>query len=133
MSRSRSAARAADARTWRKPEEPSQATCRRRCSRSKAGLSSAYKFCPACAKPLAAGEYGAAQRLGCDCGFVHWDNPLPVVAAIVEHEGGVILARNKTGADPKMFGLITGFLEKGETPEAAVAREVREELSLEAT
>jgi NADH pyrophosphatase NudC (nudix superfamily) len=64
---------------------------------------------------------------------VHWDNPLPVVAAIVEHDGGVILARNKAWADPKMFGLITGFLEKGEAPEAAVAREVKEELSLDAS
>jgi NADH pyrophosphatase NudC (nudix superfamily) len=96
-------------------------------------LSSAYKFCPCCAKRLAPGEYGGAQRLGCDCGFVHWDNPLPVVAAIVEHEGGVILARNQAWPDPKMFGLITGFLEKGETAEAAVVREVKEELSLEAT
>ena len=96
-------------------------------------MSSAYKFCPRCAKPLALGGYGGAQRLGCDCGFVHWDNPLPVVAAIVEHEGGVILARNKAWPDPKMFGLITGFLEKGETAEAAVVREVREELSLDAT
>jgi NADH pyrophosphatase NudC (nudix superfamily) len=32
-----------------------------------------------------------------------------------------------------MFGLITGFLEKAETPEAAVAREVNEELSLDVT
>lgn len=54
-----------------------------------------------------------------------------MVAAIVEHEGGVILARNKDWPE-KMFGLITGFLEKDETPEAAVAREVKEELSLDA-
>lgn len=62
---------------------------------------------------------------------MHWDNPVPVVAAIVEHEGGVILARNKDWPE-KMFGLITGFLEKAETPEAAVVREVKEELSLDA-
>jgi NADH pyrophosphatase NudC (nudix superfamily) len=96
-------------------------------------LSSAYKYCPSCAQPLAPGDYGGAQRLGCTCGFVQWDNPIPVVAAIVEHAGGVILARNKAWPDPKMFGLITGFLEKGETPEAAVAREVKEELSLDAS
>ena len=63
---------------------------------------------------------------------MHWDNPVPVVAAIVEHDGGVILARNKEWPE-KMFGLITGFLEKAETPEEAVVREVREELSLDAT
>lgn len=62
---------------------------------------------------------------------MHWDNPIPVVAAIVEHEGGVILARNKNWPE-KMCGLIAGFLEKAETPEAAVVREVREELSLDA-
>ena len=43
----------------------------------------------------------------------------------------VILARNQ-GWPEKMFGLITGFLEKGETPDAAVLREVREELGLTA-
>lgn len=64
------------------------------------------------------------------CGFVFWDNPLPVVAAIVEHEGVVVLVRNH-GWPEKMFGLVTGFLEKGESPEAGVLRELREELGLE--
>ena len=94
-------------------------------------MSSEFRFCPRCAAPLAEAEHGGAKRLACACGFVHWDNPVPVVAAIVEHERGVILARNKDWPE-KMFGLITGFLEKDETPEAAVAREVKEELSLDA-
>lgn len=94
-------------------------------------MSSEFRFCPRCAQPLAPGEHGGAKRLACACGFVHWDNPVPVVAAIVEHEGAVILARNRDWPE-KMFGLITGFLEKGETPEVAVAREVNEELSLDA-
>jgi NADH pyrophosphatase NudC (nudix superfamily) len=95
-------------------------------------LSSAYRYCPACAAPLASGEHGGAERLACAaCGFVHWDNPVPVVAAIVEHEGAVILARNRDWPE-KMFGLVTGFLEKNETPEQGVAREVKEELGLEA-
>lgn len=92
-------------------------------------MSSAFSYCPACARPLAA--RAADGRLACACGYVHWDNPVPVVAAIVEHEGSVILARNRAWPDPKMFGLVTGFLEKGETPEAAVRREVKEELDLE--
>lgn len=69
-------------------------------------------------------------RLACACGYVHWDNPVPVVAAIVEHEGAVILARNRDWPE-KMYGLVTGFLEKDESPEAGVKREVKEELDLE--
>jgi NAD+ diphosphatase len=93
-------------------------------------LSSAYRFCPVCAAPLAARAEDA--RLACACGYVLWDNPVPVVAAIVEHEGAVILARNRDWPE-KMFGLVTGFLEKDETPEDGVRREVKEELDLDAT
>lgn len=71
-------------------------------------------------------------RLGCTCGYVHWDNPVPVVAAIVEHEGAVILARNKQWPE-KMYGLVAGFLEKDEAPEEGVKREVKEELDLDAS
>lgn len=43
----------------------------------------------------------------------------------------MVLARGK-GWPEKVFGLITGFLERDESPQEAVAREVKEELDLEA-
>lgn len=96
-------------------------------------MSVPYRFCPQCGRPLMIGRFGDRDRAGCDgsgCGFVHWDNPVPVVAAIVEHEGKIILARNV--AWPRQFyALITGFLEAGESPEIGVQREVAEELGLE--
>lgn len=94
---------------------------------------SRFKYCPQCAKPLELANHGEMQRIACPdrvCGYVHWDNPVPVVAAIVEHEGEIILARNASWP-PKMFALITGFLEKNDPhPESGVLREVEEELGL---
>ena len=72
------------------------------------------------------------ERLVCadaECGHIVWGNPTPVVAALVEHEGDVLLVRNK-GWPEKWFGLVTGFLEAGETPEEGVLRELDEELGL---
>ena len=72
------------------------------------------------------------ERLACPaegCGWIHYDNPVPVVAAIVEHEGEVVLVR-QAGWPEKLFGLVTGFLEKGESPEEGVLRELEEELGL---
>lgn len=95
-----------------------------------------YRFCPRCASTLVqrpdAAEEGGRLRHACPdaaCGFVHWNNPLPVVAAIVEYESKILLARNAAWAEG-VFALITGFLEQGETPEAGIAREVLEETSL---
>jgi NADH pyrophosphatase NudC (nudix superfamily) len=93
----------------------------------------AFNFCPACAAPLTDTVVNAEPRRACaaGCGFVHYDNPTPVVAAIVEHEGAVVLARNQ--AWPRHFyGLITGFLERGESPQECAVREVKEELNLDA-
>ncbi len=90
-----------------------------------------YNFCPTCATPLVTGQIDGRTRTRCpDCDFVYWDNPIPVVAAIVEHEGRVILTRSK-GWPEKWWGIVAGFLEKSETPEQGVLREVREELGLE--
>lgn len=89
-------------------------------------------FCPWCGSRLGSRMLEGRSYRACvtgSCGYVYWNNPLPVVAAIVEHDGAVIIARGRGWPD-KMFGIITGFLERGETPEDAVLREVREELGL---
>jgi NAD+ diphosphatase len=96
-----------------------------------------YKFCPQCATPLAMlaahEDSGLKERLRCSaCGWTHWNNPTPVLAAVIEladRDGQLLLARNAAWSG-KMFGLITGFMEAGETPEAGITREVAEETSL---
>jgi len=92
------------------------------------------RFCRQCGAPLAPLPLAGRLRLACaaNCGHVEWGNPLPVVAALVEHAGQIVLARNVAWAEGA-FGLVTGFLEAGESPEAAVAREVAEELGVTAT
>lgn len=98
-------------------------------------MSAVFRYCPRCATPLHTAHHGEQDRPACPdaaCGFVHWDNPVPVVAAIVEHEGDIILARNKAWPE-KIFALVTGFLEKDDpSPESGVMREVKEELNLDA-
>jgi NAD+ diphosphatase len=91
----------------------------------------ALRFCSACGAGLEALPLAGRLRQVCaaGCGHVEWGNPLPVVAALVEREGRIVLARNHAWAEG-VFGLVTGFLEAGESPEEAVAREVAEELGL---
>ncbi len=92
------------------------------------------RFCSACGAGLEALPLAGRLRLVCaaGCGHVEWGNPLPVVAALVEREGRIVLARNHAWAEG-VFGLVTGFLEAGESPEEAVGREVAEELGLVAS
>lgn len=97
-------------------------------------MTTAYQFCPQCATPLAlitqAEDGGDKERLRCPaCGFTHWNNPTPVLAAIVEYEGKILLARNAAWPG-KMYALITGFMEAGETPQEGIAREIAEETNL---
>ena len=95
------------------------------------------RFCPHCAtelQPITLAEDGGdKERLRCPtCGWTHWNNPTPVLAAIVEIDGKVLLARNAAWPG-KMFALITGFMEAGESPQEGIAREVKEETNLDAT
>ncbi len=91
------------------------------------------KYCPLCAFELKEVQIDAKPRLSCSseaCDYIYWNNPTPVIGALVERNGEVILVRNK-GWPEKMFGLVTGFLEEGETAENAILREVKEELGLD--
>ncbi len=101
-------------------------------------MSAQFRFCPQCATELALvtqeEDGGPKERLRCPaCDFTHWNNPTPVLAAVIEcvdREGQVLLARNAAWPG-RFFGLITGFMEAGETPEEGIRREVAEETSLQ--
>ncbi len=93
-----------------------------------------YTFCPVCGNKLENGAVEGKERLQCSsdrCEYVYWDNPVPVVAGIVEYEGRILLSRNRNWPE-KRFALTTGFLEKDETPEEGIIREIKEELDLDA-
>lgn len=94
---------------------------------------SSFTYCPKCAAPLIDKPVDGESRSVCSaqCGFVHFDNPTPVVAAIVEYDGAVVLAHNRSWPR-RFYGLITGFLERNETPQECAVREVKEELDLDA-
>ncbi len=97
-------------------------------------MTQTFTYCPQCATPLAfitqAEDGGDKLRLRCPaCDFTHWNNPVPVLAAVIEYDGQILLARNAAWPG-KMYALITGFMEAGETPLEGITREIAEETNL---
>ena len=93
-----------------------------------------YRFCPRCGTGLVETTVEDQPRPTCPtdgCGFVHHDNPVPVVAVLPTVGDHAILARN-VAWPAKMFSLITGFVEAREDPADAARRELTEELGLQA-
>ena len=95
------------------------------------------RFCPQCATPLQwltqSEDSGEVTRLRCTaCEWTQWNNPTPVLAAIVQVGDQVLLARNAAWPG-RRFALITGFMEAGETPQEGVSREIKEETQLDVT
>ena len=90
-----------------------------------------HRFCGRCANPTepAAGE--RARRCPA-CGLLAFPRLAPAVIVLVERNGAALLARNASFPVP-MYSTIAGFVEPGETLEAAVVREVNEETSLVVT
>jgi NAD+ diphosphatase len=88
--------------------------------------------CLRCAAALEDRNVDGTIRRACaaGCGFVHWDNPVPVAAALVQWRDQFVLARNASWP-PGVFSVISGFVERGETPEASCVRETAEELGLQ--
>ena len=90
-------------------------------------------FCPQCASILKTQLIDEHERLVCtsvECNYVYWNNPIPVVAALVEVDNQFVLARNKAWPE-EFYSLITGFMEAYEVPIDSIARETKEELNLD--
>ena len=84
------------------------------------------RFCGRCGKPTAAREAGHGRI--CENGHSHHPRTDPVVIALVtdDTQDRVLLGRQPAWP-PGRYSALAGFVETGETLEAAVAREVDEE------
>ena len=67
----------------------------------------------------------------CHNEFEIWDNPKPVVDIIIELDSGIVLIQRKN--PPYGWAIPGGFVDYGESVEAAARREAREETCLEVT
>lgn len=84
-----------------------------------------HGFCARCgARSVPA--MGGWQRDCAACGAHHFPRTDPVVIMLITHGNDVLLGRSP-GWPPGMHSLLAGFIEPGETIEAAVRREVWEE------
>jgi ADP-ribose pyrophosphatase YjhB (NUDIX family) len=89
-------------------------------------------FCPKCAHPLETRNLDGHERQVCSsCGFVFYRNPAPATAALIVLDGKVVMVKRKYDPRKGLWTLPSGFIERLESPEACLLREVREETNLD--
>lgn len=84
-----------------------------------------HAFCAACGAATVM-EAGGWQRACPACGAQHFPRTDPVVIMLITRGNRVLVGRNANWPEG-MYSLLAGFVEPGETLEAAVRREVFEE------
>lgn len=67
------------------------------------------------------------RRICPACSTVHYENPRLVLGCVPEHEGRILLCRRAIEPRRGYWTVPAGFMENGETLEAAAARECQEE------
>jgi NAD+ diphosphatase len=89
-----------------------------------------HRFCGVCGSPTESREAGHMRRCtNPDCAAEHHPRTDPAVIMRIEHEGRILLARQKQWP-PGMHSVLAGFVEPGESLEDTVRREVAEEAGL---
>lgn len=89
------------------------------------GWHRSHRFCSACGTPSDAVD-GGWQRKCPDCGTMHFPRTDPVVIMLITRGNKTLIGRSPGWPDG-MYSCLAGFMEPGETMEAAVRREVAEE------
>ena len=90
-----------------------------------------HLFCSVCGQSTEPVRGGWSRHCAA-CGSDHFPRTDPVVIMLAEHEGRLLLGRQPR-FPAKRFSALAGFVEPGETIEAAVARELGEEAGIAVT
>ena len=94
-------------------------------ARALVGWHRTHGFCAVCGARSEIAQAGW-QRVCPECGARHFPRTDPVVIMLVTHGNAVLVGRSH-GWPAGMYSALAGFVEPGETIEAAVRREVMEE------
>jgi len=87
-----------------------------------------HRFCANCGAPTQAAQAGFRRDCAA-CGAQHFPRTDPVVIMLIERGDKCLLGRQARFPE-KMYSCLAGFLEPGETVEAAVRRETFEEAGI---
>ncbi|HLQ34565.1 MAG TPA: NAD(+) diphosphatase, partial [Chloroflexota bacterium] len=87
-----------------------------------------HRFCGVCGAATVPEEAGHSRRCT-GCGTQHFPRTDPAVIMLVTAGDRCVLSR-RSGSAVNRWTVLSGFVEPGETPEEAVAREVYEEVGL---
>lgn len=97
--------------------------------------SHAYRFCPRCGHTLERRRLkaGEPERLVCQtCGFVFYLDPKVAVGTIIRTtDEGLVLVRRAIEPGYGKWVFPSGYVDRGETLQAAAVREAREESGLD--
>ena len=99
----------------------------------RSNIDKEYKFCLLCGGRFERKQVvdEEPERLVCRaCGFVFYLDPRLVVCCIVETAEGIVLQQRNHGPAKGKWALPGGFVDRGETLEAAAQREFLEETGL---
>ena len=90
-------------------------------------------FCPTCARPLDLRfvEVEGRDRLICEEGHIHYENPKVVVGTLPVCDGKIWLLRRAIDPRAGYWTYPTGFMELGESVEGAALRETVEEIAID--
>ena len=87
-----------------------------------------HGYCSVCGEASAPNR-GGWSRACPSCGGEHYPRADPVVIMLAEHDGRLLLGRQPQYPE-RRYSALAGFVEPGETIEAAVARELHEEAGI---
>lgn len=94
-------------------------------------IESCFQCCPACGTENNA--VGSVPFRCANCDYANFFGPVAAVGGLIINQGQLLLVRRARDPGKGKWGLPGGFVDRNETIEEALAREVMEEVGLELT